>query len=277
LAGLALGMWVALSGVVGWYVLLQTSETVAARAVPITTPKPTVTDELKQLASRLPADTSAATFTIPILYYHNTPSDFDQQLVHLEQKGYQVISLDAAILGLAGGPLPSKPVVITFDDGFADQMQAFEILKAHKAPATFYIINGSPASAWCVGASRRYNDPLQPPEGCGDAYLTWDQVKQLDRSGLIDIGGHTLDHANLPSLPPEQQSEEIAASKAGIEAQLGHAIHHFAYPYGAYDANAMEAVSRAGYTTAVTTQEGVGQSYSGRYEMARLRAAYLLP
>lgn len=214
---------------------------------------------------------------MPILYYHTTPVDFDAQLTYLENHGYNVISMDTAIAGLAGGALPVRPVVITFDDGFADQMNAFALLQAHKMPATFYIINGSAGSSWCIGAGRRYNDPLQPARGCGDTYLTWDQVRDLDASGLITIGGHTLDHANLPTLSADDQYREIADSKAGIEHEIGHPIYHFAYPYGSFDGGTIAEVQRAGYLSAVSTAVGTQQTSGNRYQLVRIRNAMSLP
>ena len=67
-------------------------------------------------------------------------------------------------------------------------------------------------------------------------------MRELDRSGLITIGGHTLDHLNLASLPPDQQRHEIIDSKHQIEQEIGHPIHDFAYPYGNYNASAIAVV-----------------------------------
>ncbi len=215
---------------------------------------------------------------VPIVMYHTTPANFDAQLIHLERRGYTTVDFGQVTAALGGGAaLPDKPVVITFDDGFEDQMRAFEMLQRHHMKATFYIINGGEASQWCIGAGRRYGDPAQPAEGCGDDYLTWDQVRQLDRSGLVTIGGHTLDHTNLPALPPDQQRLEITASKLDIEAQIGHSIHDFAYPYGSFDAVTMALVQEAGYTTAVTTTAGIYQSLSSLYTLPRIRDAMTLP
>ena len=216
------------------------------------------------------------TVFLPILIYHYTPPNFDEQLTYLEQHGYTVVDLDQAVAGLRGGPLPAKPVVITFDDGFANQMQAFELLQKHNMKATFYILNGGEESKWCIGAGRQYGLPVQPPGGCGDAYLSWDQVRMLDRAGMT-IGGHTLDHENLAGLPPEQQRRQIVDSKVQIEQELGHPIYHFAYPYGAYNDTTIELVKEAGYNSAVSTLPGDYQSPSFQYTLRRVRDALQLP
>ncbi len=215
---------------------------------------------------------------IPILLYHKTPADFETQLTTLLAKNYTVVSLDQVAAALAGrATLPSKPVAITFDDGFADQLQAADLLAKYRLPATFYIITGGAASNWCIGAGRRYNDPAQPPQGCGDAYLSWDQIRDLDRGSLITIGGHTVDHFDLTGLSSDDLAFQISEGKHQIEAQLGHPIYHFAYPYGAYNDAAINAVRSAGYATAVTTQPGTWQSGTAPYSLLRLRDPYELP
>ncbi len=215
---------------------------------------------------------------IPIVLYHDPPPNLAQQLDYLDQHGYTTVDLDQVAAALNGtATLPPRSIVLTFDDGFASQMTAFTLLQQRHMKATFYIINGGPASRWCIGAGRRYGDPLQPPSGCGDAYLTWDQVRQLDHSGLITIGGHTLDHPNLASLSPDEQRHEIIDSKAGIEQEIGHSIRHFAYPYGDYNQTTIDIVRQAGYVTAVTTQPGDYQTPSAPYTLHRIRDTLSLP
>lgn len=214
---------------------------------------------------------------IPIVLYHYTPPDFEQQLMYLEQQGYTPIDMNQVLAGLHGGPLPAKPVALTFDDGFANQLEAFEVLKRRQVRATFYIINGGSASAWCIGASRRYGDPLQPSDGCGDAYLNWNQIRMMDRSGLVVMGGHTLDHLSLGGLPADLQRSEIVESKAELERQLGHSVRHFAYPTGSYDDTTLELVKEAGYLTAVTTLPGTYQPPGAELTLRRIRDAYSLP
>lgn len=224
-----------------------------------------------------PGPEAAVGAVIPIVMYHNTPANFEDQLVHLEQRGYTVIDLDQALAGMRGKALPAKPVVLTFDDGFADQMTAFEILKRRNTKATFYLIASGEASLWCIGVDRRYGDPLQPPEGCGDAYLNWDQVRELDRSGLITIGAHTVNHRDLAALAADQQRLEIATGKRMLEARLGHVVRHFAYPYGSYNAEATQLVREAGYATAVTTEAGEYQPGGTALTLHRTRDAMALP
>jgi peptidoglycan/xylan/chitin deacetylase (PgdA/CDA1 family) len=102
-------------------------------------------------------------------------------------------------------------------------------------------------------------------------------VRALDRSGLITIGGHTLDHPNLPTLTEAQQRSEIVDSKNEIEKEIGHPIKDFAYPYGAYNAITIQIVREAGYQTAVTTLPGSYQAEGLEFTLRRVRDTLTLP
>jgi peptidoglycan/xylan/chitin deacetylase (PgdA/CDA1 family) len=215
--------------------------------------------------------------SVPILIYHQPPADFEQQLLILKQRGYTTITLAQMVAAWSGASLPAKPVVITFDDGFANQMTAFDLLQKYQMKATFYIIDGGAASNWCIGAGRLYGLPSQPATGCGDAYLNWDQIRQLDQSGLITIGSHTIDHPDLATETAAQQRTEIIDGKTQLEQQLGHSVADFAYPYGEYNSTTISIVRQAGFSTAVTTTPGTLQSPSNRYTLTRIRSTYNLP
>ncbi|MBW3538333.1 polysaccharide deacetylase family protein [Candidatus Parcubacteria bacterium] len=219
-----------------------------------------------------PASGSYGPVTAPILMYHYPPADFENQLKTLTAKGYSAIDLDQLTLALKyGSPLPPKPVIITFDDGFSNQMLAFDLLVKYQMKATFYIVTGGAASRYCIGANR------QPGRPCGDAYLNWDEIRRLDASGLVTIGAHTVDHLALVSQTPAGRQHQIAGSKAEIEARLGHPIRHFAYPGGSFNAEVAAAVQAAGFATATTTRPGMAHPAGKLYELQRVRSAYTLP
>ena len=228
--------------------------------------------------TRLGPAVTDGTSVLPIVMYHKTPVDFEQQLLILERRGFTTVTLQE-VTAAFGHPsqLPPKPVVLTFDDGFADDMKAFTLLEKHHMKATFYIVNGGPSSHWCIGASRRYNDPSQQTGGCGDTYLNWDQIRELDRSGLITIGGHTIDHVDLATQTIAAQRHEIIDSKTGIEQELNHPIYDFAFPYGSFDASSIAIVRQAGYTSAVTTLPGVHQDQTQPFTLRRIRDVQSLP
>ncbi len=209
---------------------------------------------------------------LPILLYHTTPANFEQQLQTLANKGYTTITMDEASKILRGlSKAPPKPVVLTFDDGFSDQLKAFALLKKYNMRATFYIIIGGALSNWCVGTER------QQGLNCGDSYLNWEELAQLNSSGLIEIGAHTLDHPQLTNLSPQAQREQIFNSKQILEQKLGIKVTSFAYPYGAYDQAVMNLVREAGFTSAVSTIAGTKQSHNTLFYLSRIRNTNVLP
>ena len=102
-------------------------------------------------------------------------------------------------------------------------------------------------------------------------------TEALPDSGLIEIGAHTLNHPDLPSLAEKEQLQEILESKNRLEDMYNIAVTTFAYPYGKYDQVTIELVKKAGFLTAVTTHSDTMQSSANRYTMPRVRNALLLP
>lgn len=209
--------------------------------------------------------------SVPILMYHRTPADFESQIKHLVDRGYTSITLANLRSALiTQTPLPAKPVIITLDDGYTDQLHEIAILQKYKMRATLYIINGSAASKWCIGANSK-NGP-----GC-EPYLNWDQIRKIDRGGLITIGSHTINHPDLSRLSIDQQRAEIIGAKRELEKQLGHSVNDFAYPYGSFDATSVQVAQEAGFLTAVTTQPGITHTAANIFTLMRVRDTLVLP
>lgn len=205
---------------------------------------------------------------IPILMYHKTPANFESQLQYIASRGYMPITMRQASRILRGiSSSPPKPVVITFDDGFSDQLIAFELLKKYQMPATFYVMPGGELSGWCVGAERHNHS-------CGDSYLNWEEIRMLAKSNLIEIGSHTIDHADLTSLDGNTKRDQILSAKRKIEQQIEQEVVSFAYPYGAFNAESISIVREAGYTSAVSTIPGINQSTGTLFELRRIRNAF---
>jgi peptidoglycan/xylan/chitin deacetylase (PgdA/CDA1 family) len=209
----------------------------------------------------------------PILLYHHPPANLEEQFAHLVEHGYVSVSLKQVADAMNGGTgLPDKPIVITFDDGFADQMPVLDLLKKYNLKAVFYIINGGQGSNFHIGANKKANDP----EG-GDGYLSWDQIRTLDTSGYAEIAAHTTDHLDLARQSPEVQRFEIVEGKRYLEEKLGHMVTNFCYPYGAFNASAIQIIKDAGFASATTTLPGTDQSVATAYTMRRIRDANILP
>ena len=154
--------------------------------------------------------------------------------------------LDAA-LELLRTPVRDRYVCVTFDDGYRDNLlAAAPVLAEHSIPATIYvpsrIIDGTVPFHW-------YDDP--PPA------LSWDEVGEFVRGGLVDVQSHTLTHPLLPQVSAERSRREIVDSKREIEHHVPYALTSFCYPAGLYGPREVEFVREAGYVAAVTTNPGV--------------------
>lgn len=201
------------------------------------------------------------TVHLPILLYHKTPANFDFQMKHLVDAGYTPVFMQEVYMILTGKMAgPAKPVAITFDDGFSDQLQATEILKKYNFKSTFYVLIGGELSGWCVGVERNVTT-------CGDSYLNWAQIKTLQGSGLIEVGSHTVDHLQLASLNEAAQRFQIFESKRILEQNLGVSVLSFCYPYGNFNTITERLAKEAGYNNATTT---VGSEYQNPNLLFRL-------
>ncbi len=209
---------------------------------------------------------------IPIVMYHKTPTDFESQLQIIQKRGYTTITMAQVACGLRKTcTLPPKPLVITFDDGYSDQLRALSILQKYQMRATYYLIIGGEKSKYCIGIERT------PGLACGDSYMNWDEVRGLVASELIEIGAHTIDHLALAGLSAGDQVYQITTSKQRLEQELGLSITTLAYPYGSYNTVSITAAQQAGFSTAVSTVPGSDQSLGNIFALHRIRNTYALP
>ena len=181
-----------------------------------------------------------------------SPAVFQFQMDWLFTHGYHPVNFNQVRAYFAGtSPLPSRPVVITLDDGYHDlYTTALPILQTHHFTAVAYIVSGF------------INQP---------GYATSNEVVQLDRAG-IEIGSHTVSHPDLAHVSFASAMFQVVESKRVLEGMLGHPVLDFAYPSGRYDAETIQAVEKAGYDTAVTTS-GYPQMHTlqNRYTWSRVR------
>ena len=195
---------------------------------------------------------------VPILYYHHVPAQkvFREQLHALLEAGRQVVSLRSVVDALRGEgpPLPEKPLVLTFDDGWADQIQnAAPVLQSEGLSATFFVIT-------------RYLGELP-------GYMQWDDVRTLKELGHA-VESHTQNHASVDQLYEQDEGAalaEIWESLAVLERRLGRSERLFAYPNGTWSAPVAALVGRV-YRAAVATAGGTFQSQQQLYQMRRIKA-----
>lgn len=191
---------------------------------------------------------TALATAVPILMYHEVagpegtafpplavpPEAFAGQLAHLEAEGFTTITMSALAAAMAGQrELPARPVVLTFDDGFADFHEAaLPLLRDHGFTATVFVTSG-----WVADAG---------PAARPGRMLTWQQVREVAAAG-IEIGAHSHTHPQLDQLPGGQLARELADSKSLLEDRLGTAVPGLAYPFGYSSARVRRAVLDAGY------------------------------
>lgn len=202
----------------------------------------------------LPENTLAANIKVPILTYHfiaNNPNPkdrardslsippdkFEAQMQYLSQNGYTPITLDT-LYGIYNNQTtaPSKPVILTFDDGYIDfYTNVFPILRRFNFHAVSFIPTG------LIG---------------GSYYMSWDQIKEIQASGLVTFESHSVTHANLASLKYEVLLKQLTDSKNVLFQQTGYPVNFIAYPYGVSNALVYSAVRKAGYVGGVGTWYG---------------------
>jgi peptidoglycan/xylan/chitin deacetylase (PgdA/CDA1 family) len=180
-----------------------------------------------------------------------SPQSFEKQMGYLKNNGYTVIPLNELIEGFrAGRKFAHKTVVITLDDGYADNYtNAFPVLKKYHFPATIFLIS----------------DYVRP----GSVFLNWEQVKEMSRNG-ISFGSHTRRHAYLPNLSKAQLIDEIAGSKRDIEKNLGISVDYLAYPCGGFSDQVKTMAAQAGYKAALATNRGQNRFNLDPYELHRV-------
>lgn len=215
----------------------------------------------------LPANPPARTVRVPILTWHRVhlfateltksipdetvePGVFSGEIAALAGHGYHAISQMQLYDALFhGAPLPAKPVLLSVDDGYIDDVnQILPVLEAHHMVATFYIISG------------RFHEP---------GFLNATQVRRLDLAGM-DIGAHTRTHVPLNAVPTGEMKNQILGSRDDLQRALGHPVQWFAYPFGAYSAAVVDEVRRAGFVLAVTTNGGALESSQAPLTMPRI-------
>lgn len=181
-----------------------------------------------------------------------TPDKFEAQMNYLSSHNYNSITFDQLYSALKGkASLPDKPVILTFDDGYIDfYVNAYPILKKYNLHATSFIPTGKVGTTY---------------------YLYWDQIKEMDASGLISFQAHTVDHVNLLSLSDAKLRYQIFESKKVLEQQLGKKVNFMAYPYGTADERVWTVVKEAGFVGAAGTWFGSIESEGNLFDMPRIK------
>jgi peptidoglycan/xylan/chitin deacetylase (PgdA/CDA1 family) len=208
------------------------------------------------------------TLSLPILMYHRvdvlrrtlpaitqrltvSPADFAAQMRWLTAHKFQAVTQRRVFEALEhGAPLPRKPIMITFDDGYRDVLgKASPVLEQLRMPATAYVITDRISAG----------DP---------SFLTWGNLYALEGRGIC-IGSHTVSHRELTLLSDTVAVAELRNSRRVLEQRLGHPVQWLSYPAGREDARIVTLARTAGYVLAMTTHPGTEQTAARPLELHR--------
>ncbi len=222
------------------------------------------------LAIQPTPDGQTRTAKVPILMYHyvsTPPQDaniyrldlsvkpelFAAQLDRMLADGYTTISLYDLVANLTqGAPLPPKPVILTFDDGYRDAYEnAFPRLKERGMKATFFVITD-------------FMDEKRPE------YLTWDMARTMLAAGM-SIESHSRNHASLRKRDRDFLVWQALGSLETIKYELGVQPRFICYPAGEYDQATIDIFKSANYWAGITTKQGATQQSDDLFELHRVR------
>ena len=175
---------------------------------------------------------------LTILYYHAVPPEaraaFDAQMAWLARHA-NVVAADH--VGALAADRPS--VAVTFDDAFRSVREnALPALERHGVTATIFVPTGY--------LGRPPGWAMETEGDRAETVMSEDEIKALP-ARLIAIGSHTVDHPHLSQLTPADTADQLASSRAALEALIGRPVDTLAFPYGDHDGRVVEQASAAGY------------------------------
>jgi peptidoglycan/xylan/chitin deacetylase (PgdA/CDA1 family) len=193
---------------------------------------------------------------------------FDEQMDQLRQLAYTVVDLDSVLdFYVSGKPLPSKAVLITFDDGYHDNLDnASRVLGTYGYPAVLFVPIG-------------YLDDRRPlpheaglaSQGMFNPTLDWEELAEVERQG-IRIESHGISHRPLAEMEVDEAAREISLSKLRLEDRLGRSVRAFSYVKGSeadYRPVHLSLVRQAGYDVAFSAVSGANSATADPLQLRR--------
>lgn len=214
---------------------------------------------------------------VPILMYHSisssanpafkrwavSPELFEAHLAYLRRRGYSPITVTQLVRARTrrGAALPARPVVLTFDDAYADFYDnAFPALRRHDCVATLYIPT---AYVGRTGDWLRHEGETRRP------MATWSQLAEVSAGG-IECGGHGHTHVQMDAISPSAADAEIRRCKTTLEDHLAQEVLSFAYPHGWTTSSVKRALEAAGYLSACAVKNLLSSPGDDPFELPRL-------
>lgn len=204
---------------------------------------------------------------IPSLMYHKvgdyppnsqlkklwaSAGNFRKHMKYLKDKGYTSLLLAELLeIEMNKRPMPTRPVLITFDDGYANNYEvAYPLLKEFGMKGNIFLV---------CETMDGYNSWHNPASESWLSMLTWAQIREMQDSGVVEFGSHTMRHRNLDKISLEDARWELEESKKRLEDKLGRPMVGFAYPYGAgaYNPDVRRLARAAGYHYDFGIRQGI--------------------
>ena len=195
-------------------------------------------------------------------WHYVTVDEFKKQMNMIDRLGYTPITFSDYQLFAEGKlTLPSKPIIITFDDGYLDTLQnAIPVLLELNMRAVIFVMGDRSLK------SARW-DEVDDFDSC--PLMSDEQIRTLQKMGF-EIGAHSLDHFPLTDLPDKEIQYEVTRSKEEIEKVLEKPIQTFSYPYGSVDERVKQIVSNSGFLFACGVYTGSAKFSQSMMDFRRL-------
>lgn len=206
---------------------------------------------------------------VPVLLYHHvapdrevTPEGFDRQMATLREEGWRSLGTGQLEAHLSGAsPAPEKSLLITFDDGYADNwVYAYPSLRRHGMRAVLFVVTSRLREAAAPRPTSEEGgsipDTRQDERG-PDGFLSWAELRAMTDSGVVEAGSHTHTHAGFAEGTEYRDfSMELDRSKVELEMRIPAWSGALAWPWGRWREDWIKTAKAAGYRLAFTTQVG---------------------
>ena len=225
------------------------------------------------------------TIKLPVIMYHHilkdenrkcdyviTPSQFENDLRYIKNNGYTPISI-AELLNYIdnNAPLPEKPILITFDDGYESfYTYAYPLLQEYKCKSVLSIIG-------------KYTDlySANTTKNISYSHITWDELKEVSESGFVEVANHSYDlHYNengkrqgIKQLKNESNEEYIKILEENIKTlnnqitkKLDIVNYTFAYPFGFYSNTTKDILKDFGFRVVFNCEEKLNYINKDEYK-----------